>query len=318
MRRIFINIDGETRGPNLHNGVIGRQLNNCVQLPPCTFRKMKIDDIYKKHLQKIDDIGSDQRYLRDIILAIDSGVIHPALYNKSPGKLGYARWLTTANRILRVYISTVDPTSQFIILVKYIIFVYARSWFAIKYTPIFHQRPIHVFNMIQWVKNIESPTLIDIFNKTISRNGYSLHSENLSIAMLVDPRPNIRYIAVKRILTSRMQARVNVRKFIIPIINFDADDYYDLIKYDETWLESSLTIQYSSETLERYTNENIPIFQFEAYPSHTQGVERTIRLVSETASMYGTKEDRDWRIRITIDSRRKMPIFDSKKQFYIK
>ena len=172
--------------------------------------------------------------------------------------------------------------------------------------------------MIQWVKNIESPTLIDIFNKTISRNGYSLHSENLSIAMLVDPRPNIRYIAVKRILTSRMQARVNVRKFIIPIINFDADDYYDLIKYDETWLESSLTIQYSSETLERYTNENIPIFQFEAYPSHTQGVERTIRLVSETASMYGTKEDRDWRIRITIDSRRKMPIFDSKKQFYIK
>ncbi|GBM24542.1 hypothetical protein AVEN_217122-1 [Araneus ventricosus] len=61
--------------------------------------------------------------------AISSGVGSSDLAKGQPGTLNLARWLTTANRILRLYIST---SNQLIILVVFTLRVYAPSWFRIK------------------------------------------------------------------------------------------------------------------------------------------------------------------------------------------
>ena len=72
-----------------------------------------------------------------MILAISSGTVSGSLPRRSPGKLGYASWLTTGNRILRIYISFECPSPDLVIVCRYIINVYSRNWFAIKKKNIF-------------------------------------------------------------------------------------------------------------------------------------------------------------------------------------
>ena len=68
-----------------------------------------------------------------------------------------------------------------------------------------------------------------------------------------------------------------------PIINFDAEEYFDLIDTEATWLESVLTKHISSSCFTDYINNIVPVISFPPYPSHTQSVERHIRLVSQTS-----------------------------------
>ena len=63
---------------------------------------------------------------------INDGTCPDAMTNAEPGHLSHARWLTTANRILRVYISSDQPSNELDILVRFVVIVYAPSWFDIK------------------------------------------------------------------------------------------------------------------------------------------------------------------------------------------
>ena len=55
-----------------------------------------------------------------------------SLFDRSPGKLSHAKWLTVANRILRLYISKTSPSNNLLILVNYIAKAYIPMWFNIK------------------------------------------------------------------------------------------------------------------------------------------------------------------------------------------
>ena len=54
---------------------------------------------------------------------------------RSPGALHHAQWLTRANGILRLYISSSNPTEKLPDLVKIVVFLYAPGWFQIKSHP---------------------------------------------------------------------------------------------------------------------------------------------------------------------------------------
>ncbi|GBM43156.1 hypothetical protein AVEN_2281-1 [Araneus ventricosus] len=79
------------------------------------------------------NLSCNQKYLLNNCTAISSGVGSSVLAKCQPGMLNLARWLTTANRILRLYISTSDPSNELITLVVFILRVYAPSWFRIKF-----------------------------------------------------------------------------------------------------------------------------------------------------------------------------------------
>ena len=106
-----------------------------------------------------------------------------------------------------------------------------------------------------------------------------------------------------------------IRYFHLPKIDFNATHYYNLVLYVDDWLEPILTRSYSTEDLRTYTVENIDIFDFPDIPCHSQHVERTIRLVSETATKLADPKERDQRIRMTIHFRKCMPHFNSKQDF---
>ncbi|GBM69937.1 hypothetical protein AVEN_13801-1 [Araneus ventricosus] len=78
------------------------------------------------------NLSCDQKYLLDICTAISFGVGSSDLVKCQPGTLNLARWLKTANRILRLHISTSNLSNELTTLFVLILRVYAPSWFRIK------------------------------------------------------------------------------------------------------------------------------------------------------------------------------------------
>ena len=97
LRHLFSNLDGKTSGPRCFTGPIGKLLQNCEMKTIQKFYPIEVP------LVIIDetDLSTDQKYLLEIYEAVSSGRVSEDFGKRSPGSSNHARWLTTANRILR-------------------------------------------------------------------------------------------------------------------------------------------------------------------------------------------------------------------------
>ncbi|KYN17841.1 hypothetical protein ALC57_09880 [Trachymyrmex cornetzi] len=100
-RHLFMNINGPTSGSTGYSGPIGKILKGC----------------------RVSSLR--------IVSAIKAGEMPENVAHSEPGTLNHSRWLTTANRILRLYVSTWHPGAGLKLLVNFILKVYAPSWFHI-------------------------------------------------------------------------------------------------------------------------------------------------------------------------------------------
>lgn len=147
LRHLFCELDRATSGPRVYSGSLGKALENCSDLPVIEFIAIPSNmPILPKATEK--SLSTDQKYLYQMCQAVSSGSCSPDLSNKNPGKMAHARWLTTVNRILRLYVSTLNPSTQLIKLTEYIVKVYAPVWFYIKRESSFKQGPSHVYKLI--------------------------------------------------------------------------------------------------------------------------------------------------------------------------
>lgn len=99
--------------------------------------------------------------------------------------MSHARWLTTANRICRLYVATTKPTQQLKDIVKFILTVYAPSWFRIKKEKSCVNGPQNLFEVIKariYLKGDQKK----VVQKSIQHNGYFGHPENILLAMIYD------------------------------------------------------------------------------------------------------------------------------------
>ena len=127
-KHVIKKVYGIAQGPNVFGGSITKSLKNCETLPIVKFKAIStvFPDI------DFQDLSTDQKYLQDIANAVSSGVCSKALALKQPGTLSLSRWLNTASRFLRQYISTISPTVNLNEVVTYIMKVYVPLWFTIK------------------------------------------------------------------------------------------------------------------------------------------------------------------------------------------
>lgn len=75
----------------------------------CYNTEIKFEKIYQSiNISAIDsnDLSTDQLYLKHICQAVAEGQYSPSLAKRVPGKMAHSRLLTTANRVLRLYIVT--------------------------------------------------------------------------------------------------------------------------------------------------------------------------------------------------------------------
>lgn len=232
-----------------------------------------------------------------------------------PGTLVHSRFLTTANRILRHYVSNDAPSQKLITLVNFIMKVYAPMWFAIKSQENFKMGPKLIFNYIKWVRENFSKKIQSIIFEVVKRNSYFAHPENVLLSMLTDENETIRERAVYSILAARSLVRPALRKFVKPKIDFTANNYYEMVNIDN--IEPPITKNRSEATLKECINnsENWVNAFIQKIPIHTQAVERSIKLVSSVCEEVIGEKNRNLRIYSAIASRAILPKTNSKKDY---
>lgn len=311
LRHLLIHLDGATSGPRAFSGKIGKQLATCEKLELVSFVPIEVNlpDM------SLVSLSTDQQYLYDLCIAISSGNCSMDLSRRHPGALSHARWLTAANRLLRLYVSTLHPCSSLTTLVTYVLKVYAPMWFAIKARPYCTDGARHIWQTIHNSRYL-SNELRSVIDPVIERNSYYAHPENLLLSMLLDERKEIRELAMRRILRARSE-QYGLRVFHVPKLNFAATDYIDLIDWQSTEISEPPILRNSSvHDIEMCVAcGDAPVMDFPKYPCHTQAVERCVKLVTEAcASVCGSKA-RDGFIRVRLESRKIMPSFNTKSEY---
>ena len=140
--------------------------------------------------------------------------------------------------------------------------------------------------------------------------------------MIIDDNMTIRELGFPRILKARRESEETprnssiIRQFDVPEISIKAEHYSGLLQWerDHQRTKPPITMAISKEELcacirdEKKLDEKL--FDF---PCRTQAVERCIKLVTEASCKVYGKDSRDGFVRATIESRRKMPLLESKK-----
>nr|CAI5836871.1 unnamed protein product [Callosobruchus analis] len=118
-------------------------------------------------------LSTDQKYLYEACNAISSRNVSFDLCKRNPGPLAHSRWLTCANRILRLYAATEVPSTNLKILSSFLIKVYAPTWFHIKMRPSCFQGPESILLCMLNDKNnfelSEPPILASIPNDHLNQ-----------------------------------------------------------------------------------------------------------------------------------------------------
>jgi hypothetical protein len=313
LRHLFSKLDGTTTGPATYSGVIGKLLDDCEKQNIVAFEKIEgvLPDI-----SDAKDLSADQRYLYEITSAVIRGECHSDLANRSPGKMSHARWLTKANRILRLYVSTKKPGEKLTHLATYVVKVYAPVWFEIKRHPTCKDGARHFWRLIFWSRYLPLE-LKNVIDPVLKRNAFFAHPENLLLSMLSDDQKHVRELAGRRILKARaVPYSGQLRLFEVPEINMNATSYIELIDWQQRYSPPPILSNVSSETIlslvESGGDDDVLFLRL---PCHTQAVERAVKTVTEASLQLCNKNSRESLIKTKIESRKRMPKFDSKQDF---
>lgn len=113
------------------------------------------------------------------------------LSKRDPGPISHARWLTCANRVLRLYYVRVESSSDALKdLVTFILKSYMPVWFEIKCSKYNRNGPRPICT--------EHLTHVDT-----CRNAFCAHPENLLLSTICDERKHIRELGFRRVLKAR-------------------------------------------------------------------------------------------------------------------
>jgi len=317
-RKYFNVIDeAETTGPKTSRGSIADELN----FDPRNILLVNFHSMPGKVEEVTDEVASnftsDQLYFLRACLAVQSGSCDcqylQFLEHSSPGTLNHARWLTKANRILRLYMSKRLPTVELKQIVSFILNVYGPSWFQIKKHNKCQDGAKNFFYLLQLCQQLPDEHK-NIVLPVLQNNSYFCHPENILLAAVADNDVCIRQQAAQHIISARHSAVQNaVRVFDKNkiVIDFAADTYFNMIDWSNTDVTPPpLLSDVSDEQIN--SGELILITQL---PCHSQSVERAVKDVSECCLKVAGHEARHGAVLLTKKSRADMPKVDSKADF---
>ena len=113
---------------------------------------------------------------------IESGIVDRNYVMKLLPKIFNARWITTAIRILRLYMQTENPCDELVVMVNFIMKAYGPCLFSIHLKPEVWNAPNHFYQYLKWSEEVLSVQHFGHIFKCFVRNGYSAHPEALLFA----------------------------------------------------------------------------------------------------------------------------------------
>jgi len=165
--------------------------------------------------------------------------------------------------------------------------------------------------MIQRSRYLEN-NLRKIVDDTLQWNGFMAHPENILVGMLLDMRPSSRTLAVKRIQEARGKDTGRLRSFVPPRIQFDAQDYVDMINWEKTVvtpppLLADINLEEQQEIAASGKSDRKEF----KIPCHTQAVERVVKEVTRAATKVCGEDERHRFILSAIQDRKLLPKFNT-------
>ena len=154
----------------------------------------------------IADLSTDQKYGYRMVMAIRAGEIPDDLALLDIGPVFHARWLTTANRLMRLWVSKhgfkgKNLTNQRMI-VELIVGVYYPVWFDVKVRNCFVNGPRHLLKQLELVR-MQKEKVQQLVAPHIARLAWYGHSEAVLQTLLCSEEQEERTKAVKEILKLR-------------------------------------------------------------------------------------------------------------------
>ena len=266
LKHYFTFLDGRTIGPSSYSGPIGKEINRDLSCLPIVQFNTLPGKIKPLPIAVSQEITNDQKYLYEASLAVQSGSLDPSLATKIPGKLHNARWLTLANRILRLYLSTLNPSEELCNLVHFLINFYVPAWFHVKehWRSVDGSRNLHFIATL--LKQLPS-SMRDVVIPVFQRNAYFANPENILLSMITDEGLVIRKRAVALIqkardTTMKISNTTNIREYLIPPIDINAGHYSELIDWDDDELiltEPPMFAELSNTEIEKIEFETLQI-----------------------------------------------------------
>lgn len=191
-------------------------------------------------------LRGDQRYLFDLVMAVHNGKVPNKVAQKKKPKVQKARWSNFASILLRIYVSTSDPSPELRTLVEYIVKVYAPFWFLVRTKPFAIHGSRHMFQFIQWTREL-SQTVQNVARASLKQNGFFCHPENILLAMITDKNLSIRKEGFEKILRAREAPIGEIRTFYVPNIRYECENYTDMVQWENIDITSPPCLQFHSD-----------------------------------------------------------------------
>ena len=319
LRHLIIELDGPTLSGNKWSGPLGSMLDSATDLEINPhFKKVSIGpDLPELKREVIADLSTDQYYAYMMTKSVKTGVLPVRLSMLEIGPMNHSRWLTTACRFLRLWVSkhglkAGKTLTNLQLIVEFIVGVYIPNWFNIKVNHGWEKGPNHLLYQLQLLRS-QNKKVINIVMPYVERNAYYAHPESVLQAMLCS---NIRYERDKAV-----EVIMSIRGNDIPVdkpirvrknrpINPHAESLSELTDLSTNPMEPPLTTHLTDAQLQEIVENPMKVPD---WPSHTQSVERCVKMVTEAASKVFSHEKREGFIRGQFVSRNLMSINRSKQ-----
>ena len=260
-------------------------------------------------------MSTDQKLLYDRCKAVKDGRCPPALAKRKVGPVNHSRWLTTAVRILMLYMSLSSPGSDLTRMATFVLTVYSLLWFKSKLFWRATNASAILFDAMKLVKNLPQ-TEQDRVCPVLARGFYWGHSEQLLLGCLGSDDGDVRSRAVARIIAlrhntskkkkegKRKRGKSLVRVFNLPKPNYAATRFENMISWEKEEIhEPPLLRRYSNEQIREF--EKVPLVL--NIPSNSQHVERFIQLMASKATSSADPTVRDGIAKATEIERKRRP-----------
>ncbi|ESO04063.1 hypothetical protein HELRODRAFT_173137 [Helobdella robusta] len=322
LRHLIHELDGQTLSNNRWSGPIGKIFDDAVDLDinPNFIRITVGLPLIELKQSLIDDLSTDQYYGYMIVNAIRSSVVPDRLANLQIGPVCHSRWLTTALRCCRLWVSNHGlkdmPLINLKLIVEFIVGVYMTNWFNIKVKHSWIDGPRHVLLQLELLRS-QDKEVMQIVMPVVRRSAWYAHSEAVIKTLICSDKEEERKVGIEKILEIRGKADENVqmgdmslRQRVTPEINPDASSLLELIHWDSEMYESPLTCSLTTAQVKQFLHTPMIVPD---WPSHIQSIERCVKMVTETNEHVYSQERRHGYIRSQIISRQLMSRHASKK-----
>ena len=269
----------------------------------------------------INDLSGDQRYAYRITKMITTGVVDEDLLQLRVADSCPSRWLTTGNRLGRLWVSKHGLTGKefkmLFLIVEWVVNAYFFMWFEIKIDSSIISGPYHKLKEVKLIQGMKrkdegSRKVKDIAKKFIEKGAWHAHSEHILLSLLCSDDEADRHFAINKITAIRngeTYGDKSVRPFTAPKLNWNATSIRNLHDWQHA-TEPLITAQIPTSELSRFLASPLKLPKI---PGHSQSCERAVKEVtSASASVFGAKR-REGYIFAKIKSRAIMPAMNSKK-----